>query len=100
MIQHVYESAAKSKLLNGIVVATDDKRIVKAVHNFWGDVVLTSNKHKSGTDRIGEAIELKKKEFSGADIIVNIQGDEPFIDYRNIDKAIKPMIKDKEIDVV
>jgi len=100
MIQHVYESAAKSKLLNGIVVATDDKRIVKAVHNFWGDVVLTSATHKSGTDRIGEAIQLKKNEFKDADIIVNIQGDEPFIDYRNIDKAVKPMLKDKELNVV
>ncbi len=98
MIKHVYESASKSKLLNRIIVATDDKRIFKAVMNFWGEAVMTSPKHKSGTDRIGEAVKLK--ELSDADIIVNIQGDDPFIDYRNIDKAILPMIKDKELNVV
>ena len=98
MIQHVYESAAKSKLLNRIIVATDDKRIFKAVMNFWGEAVMTSPKHKSGTDRIGEAVKIKG--LKDADIIVNIQGDEPFIDYRNIDKAIMPMIKDKKLNVV
>lgn len=97
MIHRVYESAAKSKLLNRIVVATDDKRIYNAVTKFWGEVVMTSAKHKSGTDRIGEVI--KSKEFSDAEIIVNIQGDEPFIDYRNIDKAITPLLKDKKLNV-
>jgi len=93
MIQHVYESAARSKLLKRIIVATDDKRIYNAVGRFWGDVVMTSQKHKSGTDRVGEAA----KDIN-CDIVVNIQGDEPFIDYRNIDKAIAPLIKDKEIN--
>lgn len=92
MIQHVYESAAKSKLLKRIIVATDDKRIYDAVGKFWGDVVMTSSKHQSGTDRIGEAAKDLK-----CDIVVNIQGDVPFIDYRNIDKAIKPLIKDNEL---
>lgn len=98
MIQHVYESAAKSKLLSRIIVATDDKRIFNAVMKFWGEAVMTSSKHKSGTDRIAEAVKLK--DLGDADIIVNIQGDEPFIDYRNIDKAITPMLKDKELNVV
>ncbi len=97
MIQHVYQSAAKSKLLNRIIVATDDKRIYNAVANFWGEVMMTSGKHKSGTDRIGEVAKLK--ELNNADIIVNIQGDEPFIDYRNIDKAIEPLIKNSKINV-
>ncbi len=97
MIQHVYESAARSKLLNRIIVATDDKRIYKAVGKFWGDVIMTSPKHKSGTDRIGEVV--TKTDAAQADIIVNIQGDEPFIDYRNIDKAITPLLKDKDIQV-
>lgn len=98
MIQRVYESAAKSKLLKRIIVATDDKRIYDAVSKFWGEAVMTSKSHKSGTDRIGEAVNLKG--LGDADIIVNIQGDEPFIDYRNIDKAIMPLFKDKEINVV
>jgi 3-deoxy-manno-octulosonate cytidylyltransferase (CMP-KDO synthetase) len=97
MIQHVYESAARSKLLNRIIVATDDKRIYKAVGMFWGDVIMTSSKHKSGTDRIGEVV--TKTDEAQADIIVNIQGDEPFIDHRNIDKAITPLLKDKDIQV-
>lgn len=97
MIQHVYESASKSKLLNRIIVATDDKRIFNAVKNFWGEVVMTSGKHKSGTDRIGEV--AKSTNIGNAGIIVNIQGDEPLIDYRNIDKAIEPLIRDKKINV-
>ncbi len=97
MIQHVYESAARSKLLNRIIVATDDKRIYKAVRMFWGEVIMTSPKHNSGTDRIGEVV--TKTDAVQADIIVNIQGDEPFIDYRNIDKAILPLLKDKDIQV-
>ena len=71
------------------------KEFTSAVGKFWGEVVMTSSKHKSGTDRIGEAVKDLK-----CDIVVNIQGDEPFIDYRNIDKAITPMLKNKEINVV
>jgi 3-deoxy-manno-octulosonate cytidylyltransferase (CMP-KDO synthetase) len=93
MIQHVYESTMKSKKLNRLIVATDDKRIYKAVAGFWGEAVMTSPKHKSGTDRIGEAVKN-----IDCDIVVNIQGDEPFIDYRNIDKAIEPLVKDKELN--
>jgi 3-deoxy-manno-octulosonate cytidylyltransferase (CMP-KDO synthetase) len=97
MIQHVYENARKSKKLNRLIVATDDKRIYDSVLSFWGEAVMTSPKHKSGTDRIGEVAKLK--DVSNANIIVNIQGDEPFIDHRNIDKAIEPLIKDKRINV-
>lgn len=98
MIQHVYESAMKSKLLNRVIVATDDKRIQKAVNAFWGEVIMTSSKHKSGTDRIGEVVQQLKNEVANGDIIVNIQGDVPFIDPRNIDKTVAPLIKDKKID--
>lgn len=97
MIQHVYESAQKSKKLNRLVVATDDRRIYNTVAGFWGEVVMTSSGHKSGTDRVGEVAKLP--EFKDADIIVNIQGDEPFVDYRNIDRAIEPLVKDKRINV-
>ena len=94
MIQHVYERCLKSKLLNEILVATDDKRIFDAVINFGGNAVMTSKAHKSGTDRIGEAVKNIK-----CDIVVNIQGDEPMIDPRNIDKAIEPLLNDKMINV-
>ncbi len=94
MIQRVYESASKSKLIDEVIVATDDKGIFNAVNKFGGRAVMTSRKHKSGTDRIGEVTKKIK-----CDIVVNIQGDEPFIDYRNIDKAIEPLIIDKSVNV-
>lgn len=94
MIQHVYERCLKARLLNEVLVATDDKRIFDAVINFGGNVVMTSKKHKSGTDRIGEAVKNIK-----CNTVVNIQGDEPMIAPDNIDKAIKPLIQDKGINV-
>ncbi|HWA07496.1 MAG TPA: 3-deoxy-manno-octulosonate cytidylyltransferase [Ignavibacteria bacterium] len=94
MIQHVYERCLKSKQLSEVLVATDDKRIFDTVINFGGNVVMTSKSHKSGTDRIGEAVKNIK-----CDIVVNIQGDEPMIDPKNIDKAVDPLIRDKNINV-
>jgi 3-deoxy-manno-octulosonate cytidylyltransferase (CMP-KDO synthetase) len=94
MIQHVWENSSKSKLINELYVATDDKRIFDAVNGFWGKAVMTSKKHKSGSDRIGEVVKNIK-----CDIVVNIQGDEPFINPLNIDKAIKPLISDSSVQV-
>jgi 3-deoxy-manno-octulosonate cytidylyltransferase (CMP-KDO synthetase) len=94
MIQHVYERAMKSKLLSKVIVATDDKRIYNAVKGFEANVEMTSKQHKSGTDRVGEVIKNVK-----CDIVVNIQGDEPFIDPRNIDKAIESLINEKTVNV-
>lgn len=94
MIQRVYESAGHSKLINRLIVATDDNRIYRTVKDFGGEVMMTSTGHKTGTDRICEAARNIK-----ADIIVNIQGDEPFIDCLNIDNAIKPLIKDTDLNV-
>ena len=94
MIQRVYEQSKKSRLLDKVIVATDDKRIFDCVINFSGEAVITSKKHKSGTDRIYEAAKNLK-----ADIIVTIQGDEPFIPPGNIDLAIEPLLKDKDLNV-
>ena len=94
MIERVYRQALKSKLINRVIVATDDKRIFDCVKNFGGDVRMTSVKHQSGTDRIYEIVKNIE-----ADIIVNIQGDEPFIDPKNIDKAIEPLLSDKKVNV-
>ncbi len=78
MIQRVYEQA--SKALNLIIVATDDERIKQAVENFNGRVVMTSKYHKTGTDRCDEAIRIFRKDhFENIDVVINIQGDEPFI---------------------
>jgi 3-deoxy-manno-octulosonate cytidylyltransferase (CMP-KDO synthetase) len=94
MIQHVWENSSKSKLINELYVATDDKRIFDTVNGFWGRAVMTSKIHKSGSDRIGEVVKNIK-----CDIVVNIQGDEPFINPLNIDKAIRPLMNDSRVQV-
>ena len=74
MIQRVYEQV--KKCVDKVYVATDDERIFSAVTSFGGNVVMTSENHKSGTDRCAEAYE---KIGTGEDVVINIQGDEPFI---------------------
>lgn len=74
MIQRVYEQV--ENVLDEVCVATDDERIEAAVKKFGGNVVMTSDKHRSGTDRVYEAY---TKIGAGYDVVVNIQGDEPFI---------------------
>ena len=74
MIQRVYERVRPT--VDRLVVATDDERIRQAVEAFGGDVVMTSDTHRSGTDRCREACD---KVGATADVVINIQGDEPFI---------------------
>lgn len=76
MIQRVYEQAKKATALDYVAVATDDERIFNAVQAFGGEALMTSEHHQNGTDRCLDAVEQVDEEF---DIIVNIQGDEPFI---------------------
>ena len=83
-MQRVYEQV--SKVVERVVVATDDERIYDAVTSFGGEVVLTSTNHKSGTDRCAEAYEKLNCE---ADIVINVQGDEPFIAPEQIETLIK-----------
>jgi 3-deoxy-manno-octulosonate cytidylyltransferase (CMP-KDO synthetase) len=83
MIQRVYEGALKATNLTEVIVATDDKRIFDHVLSFGGNVRMTNENHPSGTDRCGEvALNIE------ADVIINIQGDEPLIDSRQIDQVI------------
>lgn len=84
MIQRVYEQA--SKVLDDVYVATDDDRIFNAVTEFGGNAVMTSPCHKSGTDRIEEAVGKTGKEF---DVVINIQGDEPFIHKSQIETVCR-----------
>ncbi len=89
MIQRVYEQAAQCPALNEVLVATDDQRIYDHVSAF-GKAVMTSADHPSGTDRCLEALEEfnSGKKYTGNDIVVNIQGDEPFIDPAQIQQLI------------
>jgi len=77
LIQHVYEHA--KKVLDAVYVATDDNRIMDAVKAFGGEAVLTAAIHQSGTDRCAEAARILVAAGAGVDIIINLQGDEPFI---------------------
>ena len=82
MIQRVYEQAKKCVHLAEIIVATDDERIYKHVHDFGGSAIMTLPDHQSGTDRCAE-VALKHPQY---DVVINIQGDEPFIDPEQISK--------------
>jgi 3-deoxy-manno-octulosonate cytidylyltransferase (CMP-KDO synthetase) len=92
MIQRVYEQAKKSASLADVVVATDDMRIHDHVIAFGGNVIMTSESHQSGTDRCFEAI---NKYTASADVVINIQGDEPFIRPEQIDLAASCFVSDK-----
>ena len=94
MIQRVYEGAIKSNYLEKVIVATDDKRIFDAVKEFGGNAVMTSENHTTGTDRCGEVIQL----FPDADVAINIQGDEPLVDYRQLDQLCEAF-KDKSVQI-
>jgi len=80
LIQHTYEQACRAKLPEKVIIAADDQRIVDAAKSFGAQCILTSPDHKSGTDRIAEAVTNIE-----ADIVINLQADEPEIDPNNID---------------
>ncbi len=85
MIQHVYEQSKKA--LQHVYVATDDERIANEVKRFGGSFVLTSENHLSGTDRLAEAVQIIQQETKQQfDIVINIQGDEPFIQPEQIEE--------------
>src|SRR3989441_7578564 len=92
MIQHVYERARQARLVDAVIVATDDQRILAAVEACGGQAVLTSPTHPTGTDRIAEvAVQLT------CDIVVNVQGDEPGIAPQAIDALVQPLFDDPSI---
>ena len=87
LIQWVYERSQKASLLNELIVATDDERVYSAVEKFGGKVVMTDAKHPNGTSRAAEA----SKDIE-ADIVVNIQGDEPLISSIMINETVKLLL--------
>ncbi|HLG31991.1 MAG TPA: 3-deoxy-manno-octulosonate cytidylyltransferase [Ignavibacteriaceae bacterium] len=95
LIQHSFESVSQSKLINRIIIAVDDSKVAQVARDFGANVVETPKKISTGSDRIA----FVAKDLKDADIIVNIQGDEPFIDGKMIDQAIEPLLFDKEVHV-
>ena len=92
MIRHVYERTRGVTLVDQVLVATDDERIADAVRRFGGDVVMTRADHPSGTDRIAEVARNLD-----AEIIVNVQGDLPFLEAAMVDVAVAPIRADREL---
>ncbi len=85
MIQRVYEGALKSDLIDKLIVATDDERIYSEVKRFGGEVMMTSDDHENGTQRCAEV----SKEFAAYDIVLNIQGDEPLVNFEQLNQLIE-----------
>ena len=93
VIQRVWEQV--SSVVDAAVVATDDERIAQAVESFGGRAIMTSPNHKSGTDRCWEAYQKQGKEF---DVVINVQGDEPFIAHSQL-RAIMACFEDENTDI-
>jgi 3-deoxy-manno-octulosonate cytidylyltransferase (CMP-KDO synthetase) len=89
LVQHVYERACQATRAQGVIIATDDPRIVAAVESFGGRVTMTRRDHPSGTDRIAEIARTHD-----ADVYLNVQGDEPMIDPAGLDLLVKLMERD------
>ena len=94
MVQHVYERTAQASLVSEVIVATDDERIFSVVRDFGGRAEMTDRSHETGTDRLAEVAAR-----SDADIIVNVQGDEPLIDPAMIDEAIRPLVDEPAVQM-
>jgi 3-deoxy-manno-octulosonate cytidylyltransferase (CMP-KDO synthetase) len=99
MIQRVYEQCKKTNLLTEVVVATDDERILNHVVDFGGKAIMTSTEHQSGTERCGEVLEKMEDNEQFFDVIVNIQGDEPFINPAQIDRVCSVFNTDELAEV-
>ena len=95
MIQHVYERVLKAMSVSFAAVATDDERIFAAVRAFGGRAVMTSPRHRSGTDRIAEAVETMG--LRDDDIVVNVQGDQPLFEPSQVDEVVGPLLQDVSI---
>lgn len=90
MVQHVYERATEAGA-SSVIVATDDERIAQAVKRFGGTYCMTSANHESGTERLAEVIDIEK--IPADEIVVNVQGDEPFIPAKNIQQVANNLFK-------
>ena len=96
LLKHVWERCLRAKCLDLVVIATDDMRIASAAFEWGAEVALTSPKHRTGTNRVAE-VAMKTKRFG---YVINIQGDEPLIDSRLIDKLVKKLRSDPKLEIV
>ena len=92
LVVHTYERACRARLVDEVIIATDDARVVEAVEPYGARVVMTRADHPSGTDRLAEVAATLD-----AGILVNVQGDEPLIDPQAIDATVQPLLDDPEL---
>jgi len=97
MIEHVYELARAAEVVDRVIVATDDRRILNAVRAFGGEAIMTRADHPSGTDRLAEAADRLKVEPQ--DLVVNVQGDQPAFDPGLISEVVAPLIRDPGLEM-
>src|SRR5262245_62905130 len=96
MIQHVWERCMKAKGVEQVIVATEDMRIAEAAFAFGAEVALTSDKCRSGTDRVAEVA----KKLRGFTHVINVQGDEPLVDPTTVTKLAKAMAASRDIEMI
>lgn len=96
MLRHVWERCCRARKTSATIIATDDMRIAEAAFAWGAEVALTSPKHQSGTDRIAE-VAKRSREFS---ILINVQGDEPLVDPRLIDRLVQTIRKNRDLGIV
>jgi 3-deoxy-manno-octulosonate cytidylyltransferase (CMP-KDO synthetase) len=96
LVRHVWERCLRAKRLDSVIIATEDMRVARAVFEWGAEVALTSPTHRSGTDRVAEVARAARQ----FDYIINIQGDEPMVEPRLIDKLVERLGSDPKIDIV
>ena len=97
MVVHVYRRTKMSNLLDDVIVCCENKKVYEVLKKYNCKSIFTSKKHKNGTERIAEAYKKIKKKY---DLVVDIQGDEPLVDPKQIDKVIKFHLKNFSSDIV
>jgi 3-deoxy-manno-octulosonate cytidylyltransferase (CMP-KDO synthetase) len=93
LVEHVYRRAGQARLVDRVLVATDDSRIMEAVKQFGGEAILTAGTHPSGSDRVAEVARQIESE-----VVVNVQGDEALLEPAAIDAAVEPLLHDPSLD--
>ena len=96
LLRHVWERCRRARTLDKLIVATDDFRIAEAAFDWGAQVAMTSPNHESGTDRIAEVA----KKLKGFAHIINIQGDEPVVDPKLIDRLVRELQRDKKVEMI
>ncbi len=96
LLQHVWERSRRAKMLDSVIIATEDMRIAEAAFAWGAEVSLTSSAHASGTDRIAEVA----RKMRGVSHLINIQGDEPLVDPKLLDQLARKMQRDPQIEMI